>query len=140
MTPVKPRHRLFIATVLFLLPLLACGFGGESEPAAPPAPTTAPLQAVQDAIMAANQQNYDAANQLLDISALAEAAEAESVNEHWDWFTSNQRVASVDAREEETRDDARLLFITVQNDNYPTHQFGFWIRWQGDRWVAFEEE
>jgi hypothetical protein len=49
-------------------------------------------------------------------------------------------VVSVDVREEETRDDARRLFVTVQNDNYPTQQVGFWIRWQGDRWMAFEEE
>ena len=129
-----------IVIFIFVLPLLACGFGVEAEPAAPPAPTTEPLQAVKDAIMAANQQNYDAANQLLDISALAEAAEAESVAAHWDWLTSNQRVAEVDVREEETREDARRLFVTVQNNNYPTQQVGFWIRWQSDRWVAFEEE
>jgi hypothetical protein len=85
---MKTRRYLFLGIVLLLLPLLACGFGGEAEPAAPPIPTTEPLQAVRDAIMAANQQNYDAANQLLDISALAEAAEAETVTEHWDWFTS----------------------------------------------------
>jgi hypothetical protein len=137
---MKTHFHLFLSIFFLLLPLLACGFGGESELTAPPVPTTEPLQAVQDAIMAANQQNYDAANQLLDISELAETAEAESVIEHWDWLTSNQRVASVDVRVEETRDDARLLFITLQNDNYPTHQTGFWIRWQGDRWLAFEEE
>lgn len=125
--------------LLSLLILAACS----SQPAAggptTPVPTVAPLQAVEEAIMAANSQDYQTANRLLDISALAETADEAGVTEHWNWLTSNQRVTAVKIEEQETNNQARRLFITLENDNYPTQQVGFWIRWEGERWVAFEE-
>lgn len=102
-------------------------------------PTTDPLSAVEKAILAANEKDYDQANQLLDVSAVAQAADFESGIEYWDWLTSNQRVSNIDIREEETKGETKRLFITLQNDNYPTRTIGFWIRWQDDRWVAFDD-
>jgi hypothetical protein len=129
------------ASVLLLviaLGLVACQ--GQSTTTAPtmPLPTTVPLQAVESAIWAANEKAYDKANQLLDVSGIAQSPDPEAVTEHWDWLTSNQRVSAINIEEEETKEDTRRLFITVQNNNYPTLTVGFWIRWQDDRWVAFE--
>lgn len=118
--------------------LVACGSQTPANTSLTPVPTTAPLQAVEAAIWAANEKDYDKANQLLDISKLAQASTAEAVIEHWNRITSNQRVASIAIREVETKGEAKRLFIVLQNNNYPTHNVGFWIRWQGERWVASE--
>jgi hypothetical protein len=95
----------------------------------------APLEAVENAIWAANEQDYEKANPLLDISELAQSSTSEGVIEHWDWM----RVTSIEIEEEETNEEARRLFITLQNDNYPTQNVGYWIWWQDERWVALKE-
>ncbi len=94
---------------------------------------------MEKAILAANEKDYDKANQLLDVSGVAQSSDFESVIEYWDWITSSQRVSNIDVREEETKGETKRLFITLQNDNYPTRNVGFWIRWQDDRWVAFDD-
>jgi hypothetical protein len=132
--------RLFaLGLLIVVLPLLACG--GQSTPttATTPLPTTSPLQAVEEAIWAANEKDYDKANQLLDVSAVAQASGQESTTEYWDWITSSQRVAKINIEERETKEEARQLFITLQNDNYPGLNVAFWIRWQDDRWLAFDD-
>jgi hypothetical protein len=132
------KLRRFAPVLLLVIGLVACR--GQSTTAAPttPPPTTVPLQAVESAIWAANEKAYDKANQLLDVSSIAQSPDPEAVTEHWNWLTSNQRVSAIIIEEEETKDEARRLFVTLQNDNYPTLTVGFWIRWQDDRWVAFE--
>lgn len=134
--------RLSVLCLLLLIPLIgvACGGASPADPPVTPRPTTAPLEAVENAIWAANEQDYEKANQLLDISGLAQSPDQEGVSEHWDWLTSDQRVAGIQIEEEETDGVAKRLFITLQNDNYPTQNVGFWIRWQEDRWVAFEAD
>lgn len=125
----------------FVITLVITACSGQSTTNVPttPMPTTDPLSAVEKAILAANEKDYDQANQLLDVSAVAQAADFESGIEYWDWLTSNQRVSNIDIREEETKGETKRLFITLQNDNYPTRTIGFWIRWQDDRWVAFDD-
>jgi hypothetical protein len=66
---------------------------------------------VENAIWAANEQNYDQANQLLDISSLAQSPDPEGVIEHWDWLTSDQRIAAIQVEEEETDGEARSRAI-----------------------------
>lgn len=132
---------LFVVTLFFAIVavLTACGNQPVTTDAATPLPTTAPLSAVEQAILAANEQDYDTANQLLDVSAVAQAADFASATEYWDWITSSQRVSTIDITEEATEGETKRLFITLQNDNYPTRNAGFWIRWQDDRWVAFDD-
>jgi hypothetical protein len=134
------RILLLFSVLLATGIMAACGGAAETVVPAEPVPTTEPLQAVEDAIMAANDGDYERANQLLDISALAEAADAESVTDTWDQVTSNRRVATVKVTEEELSGEARRLFVVVENDNYPTYQVGFWVQWQDDRWVASAEQ
>jgi hypothetical protein len=140
--PTLPHYERFTFCLLFVVGLAMVACSSQSTTPAPttPIPTTAPLQAVEEAIWAANEKDYDKANQLLDVSSLAQSTDPEGVTEHWNWLTSNQRVAVITIEEQETKEDARRLFITLQNDNYPTHTVGFWIRWQDDRWVAFEAD
>ncbi|MEW5958941.1 MAG: hypothetical protein AB1801_14510 [Chloroflexota bacterium] len=128
-------------SIFFVITLAIVACNGQSTTNAPttPMPTTAPLSAVEKAILAANEKDYDKANQLLDISAVAQSSNFESVAEYWDWITSGQRVSTIDIKEEETKGETKRLFITLQNDNYPTRNVGFWIRWQDDRWVAFDD-
>jgi hypothetical protein len=132
--------RLFaLGLLIVVLTLLACGGQSTTTTATTPLPTTSPLQAVEAAIWAANEKDYDKANQLLDVSAVAQASGQESTTEYWDWITSSQRVAEINIEEKETKEEARHLFITLKNDNYPGLNVAFWIRWEGDRWLAFDD-
>lgn len=138
---VMKNLQLF-AFVLFLvmtLAIAACSGQTTTNIPTTPIPTTAPLSAVEKANLAANEKDYDQANQLLDVSAVAQSADFESVIKYWDWITSNQRVSNIDIKEEETKGETKRLFIILQNDNYPARNVGFWIRWQDDRWVAFDD-
>jgi hypothetical protein len=129
--------RLFVlGLIIVVLTLLACG--GQSI-STPPLPTTSPLQAVEEAIWAANEKDYGKANQLLNVSAIAQASDQESATEYWDWITSSQRVAEINIEERETKGEAKQPFITLQNDNYPGLNVAFWIRLERDRWLAFDE-
>ncbi len=137
-------RRLRIGTLgiwcLLSVILLACGSQPATDaPPTTPLATTVPLQAVEDAIWAANGRDYDRANQLLDVSAVAESPGPDGLVEYWDWITSKQRVADITIEIQETKGGEMRLFIVLKNDNYPTQQVGFWIRWQTDRWAAFEE-
>lgn len=133
-----PLFTLCLLTIV-VLAIVACGGQSTTAAVTTPRPTTAPLQAVEEAIWAANEKNYDKANQLLDVSAVTQASNRESVIDYWDWLTSDQRVTSINLEEKEMKDEAKQLFITLQNDNYPTLNVGFWIRWQDDRWLAFDD-
>lgn len=133
--------RLFAFGLLFVGAWAIGACSGQSTTHVPttPIPTTAPLSAVEKAILAANEKDYDKANQLLDVSTVAQSADFKSVIEYWDWITSSQRVNTIDIREEETKGETKRIFITLQNDNYPTRNVGFWIQWQDDRWIAFDD-
>ena len=118
--------------------MVACSGQSTTNVSNTPVPTTNPLSTVEKAILAANEKDYDEANRLLDISAIAQSSDFESVTEYWDWITSNQRVSDINITEEETQGESKRLFITLQNENHPSRNVGFWIRWQNDRWIAFD--